>query len=327
MTGSNKKPHNLSLAPIRGITDYLFRNIFFKHFEGFDEALAPFINPQRFSSFKTKQLADVLPENNTVRITPQLLHTDPADFLALAQRLHDLGFREINWNLGCPAPMVTRKKRGSGLLPYPEQIISFLDKVIPQLKTALSVKTRLGFESRKEIETLLPLLNDFPLTKIIIHTRTGRQRYQGQTDPDAFRCCRELSRHILVYNGDINDTATFSALATQFPDIDQWMIGRGALSDPFIGERIRGQSINKDEQYKRLAAFHADLYTQNELKLSGPGHLLSRLKQVWFYLKTSFPDEKQLTKKLLRSKDDKQYREVISKIFNDFNPFSSSSYT
>ena len=113
----------LYLAPIRGLTDALFRDTFSRHFGGFDAAVAPFISPQKKSLYEDKMIRDVLPANNTtLPVVPQLLHTDPEDFLVLARRLADLGYTHINWNLGCPAPMVARKKRGSGLLPYPEEI-------------------------------------------------------------------------------------------------------------------------------------------------------------------------------------------------------------
>jgi len=305
----------LYLAPLKGITDWLFRNIFFDHFDGFHMAVAPFINPQRFSSFKDKHLSDILPENNQIDIIPQLLHTDADDFLALAARVHDLGYQELNWNLGCPAPMVTRKKRGSGLLPYPEKIISFLEQVIPKLETRLSIKMRLGFESPDEIMTLLPLLNDFPLSEIIIHSRTGKQRYSGQTDPEAFLHCSELSDHLLVYNGDITTPGSFEKLACLFPDNNRWMIGRGMLADPFLGERIQGKTISKDEQLRRLSAFHADLFNEYKARLSGPGHLLSRMKQIWCYLRESFPRERKLTKNILRSKNIDQYERLIVKLF------------
>ena len=310
----------LYLAPIRGITDCLYRNLFFEHFSGFDGAVAPFINPQRFSRLKRKQLADILPENNSVDIIPQLLHTDGDDFLALAKRLQDLGYQHLNWNLGCPAPMVTRKKRGSGFLPYPDEIITFLDRVIPRLTAQLSIKMRLGFETAKESEILLPLLNDFPLKEIIIHSRTGKQRYRGQTDPKAFGRCRELSRHELVYNGDLVTVASFQKLENKFPGINRWMIGRGALSNPFLGEEIKGKTIHPDERHHRLATFHTALFNRYQERLSGPSHLLSRMKLIWSYWAESFPQEKKLIKKILRAKTLPRYQQVTSKLFHKDSP-------
>ncbi len=217
--------------------------------------------------------------------------------------------------------MVTRKKRGSGLLPYPEKIISLLERVMVELDGQLSIKTRLGYESEQEIQTLLPLLNDFNLTEIIIHSRTGKQRYRGTNDAGAFDRCRRFSRHQLVYNGDIVNVDSFAELQKRFPDINRWMIGRGALADPFIGERIKGKEMGENQWLNRLAAFHGDLYQQNRHRLSGPGHLLGRMKQIWVYLRLSFPQHRKLTKKVLRSKNEDQYKKYVQELFAGANPF------
>jgi len=315
----NKAVPYLYMAPIRGLTDSLFRDIFHHHFKGIDAAVAPFINPQKKALFNNRMLLDVLPQNNRTRpVIPQLLHTYPEDFLLLAARLADLGYTHINWNIGCPAPMVARKKRGSGLLPYPDEIISFLDKVVPKLTLHLSIKTRLGFKDKSELLQLLPRLNDFPLREIIIHTRLGSQLYRGSTDPESFAACREISRHILVYNGDINSHSDFSSLAGQFPQVNRWMIGRGLLMNPFLAEEIKPLPVKAETQRtERLHSFHEDLYRRYEEKLSGPGHLLSRMKQLWAYLIASFPGKKKEFKKLRKSSTTSQYRDCVNRIFDN----------
>ena len=215
----NTHPHQKHfyyLAPIRGVTDALFRNIYHHHFPYFDAALAPFINPQRTANFRTRLMADVLPENNTtLPIIPQLLNNNIEDFYGLAKRLQDLGYSHINWNLGCPAPMVANKKRGSGPLPHADQIFALLQDVIPRLDTEISLKTRLGYRNPGEIELVLPLLEELKLKEIIIHPRIGKQLYRGHADPDGFAKCKEISSHQLVYNGDIVLPEDFLALATR----------------------------------------------------------------------------------------------------------------
>lgn len=305
----------LYLAPIRGITDALFREILSSHFSGIDCGIAPFINPQKSSLFEDKTLRDVLPENNThLPIIPQLLHTDPEPFLVLTKRLADLGYRHINWNLGCPAPMIAKKKRGSGLLPYSEKIIRILDHVMPRLDIELSIKTRLGFFEKNELFTLLPQLSQFPLKEIIIHTRLGKQLYKGATDPVSFAKCLTLSKHPLVYNGDIVDLRSFHALASQFPTTNRWMIGRGLLANPLLAEEIKAIS-GRGSRYERLYAFHQDLYVRYEEKLSGPGHLLGRLKLIWSYLFSSFPVSTSYFKKIQKSKTPARYRQAVDNLF------------
>jgi len=305
------------LAPIRGLTDALFRETLFSHFKGFDAAVAPFINPQKKSLYADKMLRDVLPENNpTLPIVPQLLHTAPEDFLVLARRLAALGYTHINWNLGCPVPMVARKKRGSGLLPYPEEIVGLLTRVLPELEIELSIKTRLGYHDHAETRALLPELNRFRLKEIIIHTRLGKQLYKGTTDPEGFAVCRQLSRHPLTYNGDINDLATFKTLASRFPTVDRWMLGRGALANPFLAEEIKGYPHQDSETRKmRLYNFHDDLFTRYTERFSGPSHLLGRVKHLWLYLIRSFPGNNKLLKKILKSSNPVNYREIVEQLF------------
>jgi tRNA-dihydrouridine synthase B len=307
----------LYLAPIRGLTDALFRETLASHFGGFDAAVAPFITAQKKSLYEDKQIIDVLPENNTkLPVIPQLLHTDPEDFLVLARRLTDLGYTHINWNLGCPAPMVARKKRGSGLLPFPEEITGLLASVLPELDIELSIKTRLGFNDHSETRALLPELDRFKLKEIIIHARLGKQLYKGTTDPAGFDICRQLSRHISVYNGDINDIETFRTLAERFPSVGRWMIGRGALSNPFLAEEIKGYPQQSAEKRKmRLYEFHDELYNRYTERLSGPSHLLGRVKHLWLYLISSFPGNKKMLKKILKSNSLEVYRDTIEQLF------------
>lgn len=307
----------LYLAPIRGLTDALFRETFSRHFNGFDAAVAPFINPQRKSLYDDNMLRDVLPRNNgEMPLIPQLLHTDPEQFLVLARRLAELGYSHINWNLGCPAPMIARKKRGSGLLPFPEEIVAILTKIMPEMGVELSIKTRLGFHDPTELRNLLPQLDNFPLKEIIIHTRLGKQLYKEPTDPDGFDLCRKESNHTLVYNGDIVDIDSYRTLAARFPTVDRLMIGRGALADPFLPEEIKGYPTEPAEtRKKRIFAFHADLYQRYTERLSGPSHLLGRVKQLWTYLIFSFPGQQKALKKILKSNTLESYNKAVDQLF------------
>lgn len=309
-------PPFLYLAPIRGITDWLFRTLFQRHFGGVDAAIAPFLNPQPHANIDLKQLHDLLPEHNpAMPVVPQFLHNDPDGLLALAHRLHDLGYTQINWNLGCPAPMVTRKRRGSGLLPFPDDILSFLDIILPRLPLQLSIKTRLGLNHPDELATLLPRLNDYPLYEIIIHTRLGKQLYRGATDPERFGQSLTLSRHPLVYNGDITDVKSFLELRRQFPGVQHWMIGRGLLADPFLAGTIKGKEFREEQRIVKLNAFHQDLFTGYKQRLAGPSHLLGRMKQIWAYLTASFPDSPGLWKKIKKAHTENHYLTVVDGAF------------
>jgi tRNA-dihydrouridine synthase len=309
----------LYLAPLRGITDALFRNVFTRHFGGFDMAVAPFLPPQRNPSNKKKLLAELFPEvNRQLPVIPQLLNNNGDEFLDLALRLEDLGYTSLNWNLGCPAPMVANKGRGSGLLPYPDDIINLLDQVVPKLSATLSIKMRLGFREKRESIHLLPRLNAYPLDEIIIHPRLGKQLYKGRTDPDGFADCLALTRHRLVYNGDITSADVYSGLAERFPEISRWMIGRGVLANPFLAEELKGTAEDSPaRKTERLRAFHDDLCEAYRQQLSGPGHLLGKMKQLWLYLVFSFPGKDKIFKKLKKAHTEQQFQEAAEAMFAD----------
>lgn len=179
-------PH-LILAPLRGFTDGVFRNAFNRHFGGIAEAVAPFLTSIKGRRIKPSHLADLMPqENRNLPVVPQILSNNGEDFICLANALADLGYTEINWNLGCPYPMVAKKKRGSGLLPHPDEIDGLLEIICRGFSGNLSVKTRLGRFSADELEKLIPIFNRYPIARIIVHPRTGAQMYAGQVDLSAF---------------------------------------------------------------------------------------------------------------------------------------------
>ncbi|MEE4240512.1 MAG: tRNA-dihydrouridine synthase family protein [Desulfopila sp.] len=310
--------HFFYLAPIRGITDALFRRVYHTHFPYFDAAVAPFLNPQRFASFSDRLFADILPENNTaLSVIPQLLYNTADDFINTGKHLQNLGYNHINWNLGCPAPMVANKRRGSGLLPYSDRIVALLETVHEHLNAEISLKMRLGFKDPADIEVLLPQLQHFPLQEIIIHPRIGKQLYRGKADHDGFAKCLPLTDHQVVYNGDICTKGDFVTVSRRFPQICRWMIGRGALADPFLLADIRNIPVTPQQRKEKLISFHHTLYEELRRRLDGPGHLLNRMKQIWTYLIGSFPENQRLLKKIRKASTEERYHTAITELFAD----------
>lgn len=316
-------PPTLFLAPLRGVTDYIFRDTLQHHFQGWDCAISPFITPQNNSDFADKTLKDVLPINNPgLPLIPQLLTNTPDQFLILSRRLVELGYQHLNWNLGCPAPQVAKKGKGSGMLPCPDKIISLLDAVLPELDKLdcqLSIKMRLGYHKQEESFALLPQLNTFPLKEITIHTRLGSQIYRGETDVESFTRCLELSSHNLIYNGDITSLSDWHALQKKFPQISRWMIGRGAIARPFLAEEIKG--IESRDLSNRLRCFHTELLTRYSSAFSGDAHITGRMKLIWNSLINSFPfAEKKMLKKLQKARTIAQYQNIAEAILQTAVP-------
>ncbi len=309
----------LYMAPIRGVTDYIYRRVYSAYFSGFDIAVAPFIAVPKGNRIKSGIFKDVSPENNIATpVIPQLLGKDADEFALAASRLFDLGYTEINWNLGCPFPMVAKKQRGSGLLPHPEKIDAFLNRVIPKIPNVLSVKTRIGREHRDEILRLAPVFNRYPLSEIIVHPRTGVQMYSGSPDLEMFETVCGSIDHPIVYNGDITNTKSFEILSERFPEISRWMIGRGALTDPFLPGDIRKKPHHEDRGRIRIVRrFHDHLYNAYRDVMSGPAHPMDRMKGLWTYMARSFAEGRKILKKIHRAKTPERYMEIVNRFFDD----------
>jgi len=308
----------LYLAPLRGITDYIYRNTFARHFDGFDAAVTPFIPTLKAIRAKPSHLKDVLPENNTAMpIVPQIIGNNHENFIPLAGQLSDLGYETVNWNLGCPFPMVAKKQRGSGLLPYPDKIENFLEKTVPAIPNRLSIKIRLGRKTSAELDRLIPIFNRYPLQEIIVHPRTGIQMYDGKPDLDAFERCIEMTHHQVVYNGDITDLNTFTELSDRFKVTDAWMIGRGAIVNPFLPAVIKNDRDNYSNQVETFKKFYEELFEAYQQVFSGPGHLLERMKGFWTYFSQAFKDGRKIRKKIHGTLKLPRYLEIVDRFFKE----------
>ena len=306
----------LTLAPIRGFTNALYRNLYWEHFKGLDAAIAPFITTLSAKQINRGHIKDLLPENNHgMPVIPQILGNDPAGFILLATKCHDLGYDTVNWNLGCPFPMVAKKRRGSGMLPYPEMIQAFLDEVIVRIPTRMSIKARIGREKKEEIFQLLPIFNAYPLEEITLHPRTGIQMYAGEVDLDIFEQCLPLLNIPVVYNGDIFDRDSFITLQNRFNTVSRWLIGRGVLANPFLPEILRSGEENTQGPVKRFKRFHDDLFEAYRAELSGPTHLVDKMKGYWLYFFRSFENGDAFFKRMKKVKTVNQYENLVNRFF------------
>ena len=288
----------LWLAPLHGISYYYFRNVLFRHVAGFDAAIAPFIPVQSAEKLNPKKWKDLLQENNPMSdIVPQLMGNCASDFKDTILALSDLGYRQFNWNIGCPMKQITRKKRGCGIMPYPDMV----EKVIAEssdLGFKLSVKMRLGMENLNEGMEIVKRLNHYPLDFIVLHPRFGIQQYEGNVHLEAAKELIRLTKHPVVYSGDIVDIASFKTVATQFPEINQFMLGRGALKNPFLAEEIKGIKKDEEKDFHRFRMYYNDL-SSALISLKGK-YALGNLKELWHYFSCYLSLEEDRLRNLLR---------------------------
>lgn len=308
----------LYMAPIKDITTAFYRNHFMEIFGGYDACYAPFIATTHMRKQSSPLFKDILPENNTAasNLVPQILSNQADDFRFFATTIADMGYKEINWNIGCPSPAIVRKTKGSGLLPYPHRIRKFLEDVCMDSHYKLSVKMRIGLNNLEEGIQVIDVLNDFPLSSVIIHGRTGEMLYKGHSDIDAFKTLGRNSKHPLTYNGDIFSLDSFKNIQSQLPTINHFMIGRGALRDPFLPNTIKGITCTDEEKLIKIKAFHDLLYAHFKDAYTDEYYLCSKMKQFWQDMSPSVDPTGVFYKDVLKCATIKAYEVVTDSFFS-----------
>lgn len=313
--------YTLLSSPLQGFTDFRFRNAVNNYFGGIDTYYSPYIRLHGKLEIKPSYQRDLLPENNIgLEVIPQIITNDADEFLFVAKYVQELGYKELNWNLGCPYPMVTKSGMGSGLIGDSEKINSILDKVHSESDIIVSMKMRLGYDNSEEILQVLPILDTYPIKNIAIHARIGKQLYKGGVHLDAFQQCIDNTIHKLYYNGDITSVAKFHEMQQRFPAIDHWMIGRGLISDPFLPSMIKSNTLEYPENKIELfSAFHDTLYQGYSESLSGSTHLLLKMFHLWEYFSETFSNPHNVFKKIKKAKSIRNYEVAVKEILKEYS--------
>jgi tRNA-dihydrouridine synthase len=308
--------HTLLSSPLQGFTDFRFRNAFNKYFGGIDTFYSPYIRLNGKLVVKPAYERDILiKNNNTLNVIPQIMTNSAEEFLFVAKYVQQFGYTELNWNLGCPYPMVTKKGMGSGLICEPQKIDDILNRVHSESDITVSMKMRMGYENSEEILDTFPILDKYPLKNIAIHARIGKQLYKGGVDLVSFEKCIENTKHKLYYNGDITSVEVYREMVERFPTIDHWMIGRGLIADPFLPSMIKNNTTEyPNNKLEVFSKFHDTLFHEFEEYLSGEKHVLMKMLSYWEYFSTIFPDAPKAFKKIKKAKNFTSYHQAVAEI-------------
>lgn len=301
-------------SPLQGFTDFRFRNAQHKYFGGIDTFFAPYIRLNGKLEIKPGYQRDLDPQNNTVPVLhPQVMTNDPDEFMFVVKYVQSLGYKELNWNLGCPYPMVTKRCMGSGLINDPERIDAVLKKAHEESDIIVSMKMRMGYDEPTEILDVFPILDKYPIKNVAIHARIGKQLYKGGVDLDAFQKCLDASKQKIYYNGDITSVQGFNEMQDRFPSIDHWMIGRGLIADPFLPAMIKtGSSEYPADRMEVFHHFIQELFEGYASALSGKSHVLTKMTSFWEYFSEVFPDPHKTFKRIKKAKSIDAYHEAVS---------------
>ena len=307
-------------APLQGFTDFDFRRVMNEVFGGVDKFFVPYLSYGKGREIKRSLFREILPENNLGMATvPQVLFSDFQELSELVEIEVQHGYSEINLNLGCPYPMATNKGRGSALLQSPEMLDEMLEKLFSKFSgIRFSVKMRAGMSDDHDFVAVVAILNKYPLEELIFHPRTASQMYEGKANTELFVKALSLSKHRLVYNGDILLPSDFDELKNKFPEQEYWMIGRGLLANPALAAQIKGEVFVEGELRKKLRSFHDQLFDAYSSRLDGAGHILMKMNQFWLYFSESFENPHKAMKLVKKSNNLAKYNSAVSVIFSEY---------
>ena len=301
------------LAPMEGVTDSIYRQIYHRMFTPFDRYYIPFLSPTRERLITARQMRELDPSRNAgMDVVPQLLGNDPELFLWMAGVLKDMGYREVNLNLGCPSGTVVKKKKGSGLLGQRELLERLLDGIFEKTPLPVSVKTRIGLHSAEEFGPILELFNRYPICELIVHPRVQKDLYSGAIRTEAFALAVADSRAPVCYNGNLFSPEDVDEFKSRFPDLHAVMLGRGAVANPGLIGYLKTETwITLDQ----LRAFHDALYAEYRVVMPGFNPTVARMREFWAFWGDMFVAPAKYIKRIRKATDFAAYEQAASDLF------------
>ncbi len=300
-----------SLAPMEGITGHAFRQVHAACFGALDRYYTPFLTPPQVgSAFGGRARKELDPAaNRGLDVVPQLLTNDADRFVWAARLLADMGYAEVNLNLGCPSGTVVAKGRGSGFLRDPDALEAFLQDVCARSPLPVSVKTRIGIADDAEYGRILGIYCRLPLKELIVHPRVQKDRYQGKPRWEAYGETLARAPFPVAYNGDICCRADLDALCAAYPQTRHVMLGRGILTNPALARELRGGGALAASE---LARFHDELYGAYKAEMGG--NAVFRMKEWWSYAKFAFADSAAVHRAVRKARTTAEYETAAARV-------------
>ena len=291
---------------MEGVTGAAFRRAHARVFGGVDRYFAPFFSPTREHVMPPRVRRELLPANNPgLTLVPQLLCRSADDFIWAAQSLLDMGYGEVNFNLGCPSGTVAAKGKGSGFLAYPDELEAFFESVLSAIAPErISVKTRLGVEDPAEFGRLLDIYARFPIRELTVHARVRRDMYKLPVRPEGYAAAAERLAVPLCYNGDVFTPEAAERITARFAGTHALMLGRGLIADPALAREISGGGRASRAE---LREFHDLIYDGCARDFGNENVTVPRMKELWSYLRFQFAPCEREYKRLAKTRHPDDY--------------------
>ena len=283
------------LAPLQGYTNVFYRKALNEVYSGVAKYYTPFFEEGK-GQFTDPELIPELDKelNAGSYLVPQIATNNIQFLITFSKKIKELGYEELNINMGCPFPMLVKRRKGGGMLTERSLVEQLLVEFFQQdIGLKLSVKIRSGLTELNQGLQMLTVLNQFPLQEIIVHPRLVTQKYNGYPNWDDFETMLKATSIPMVANGDIVCKNDVEVLEKKFPEIKGVMVGRGILSNP--GRILLEKEENTVERFLQFHQVYYDMVQSNTLNWNQAFNYLS---DFWFYPLTKTMEGKRYFRKL-----------------------------
>lgn len=287
----------LMLAPMQGLTNQALRAYFIEHVRPdviFTEFMRVNTAPAG-AGLTAVDLRDVASDQEGVPLVVQLVGHERGALVLAARVAQEAGAAHINLNMGCPYGRMGGGLTGGGMLRCPDN----LAEVIPALREAIdgsfSIKIRTGYDDPDQILSLLPLFESSGVDFLVLHPRTVVQKYDGVADHGVTARVVRGTRLPVIANGDIWSAADGGRVLGE-TGAAGLMLGRGAIADPPLFLRLRGQlspESGREERRTEVSRYLREVLFRYGQLFCGDAQVLSKVKEIIAYL-----DEPELSKPL-----------------------------
>ena len=313
----------IELAPMEGITSYVYRNAINTFYGGIDTYFTPFISTHKDKELNFKEKKEINPDNNIgINLIPQVLTSDADEFLYTSGQIAEYGYNHVNINFGCPSGTVTTKRKGAGALLDLQGLEKLLDKIFSNTDLQISIKTRIGYTDKSEWENILEVYKKFPITELIVHGRVREQFYKGVSDAEFVAQSIKALPFKVSYNGDIFSVSDYLRVEELMPSADAFMLGRGLIATPWLAGSIKKTSQEADINV--FKEFNHALIEGYDKIMPGEKNTLFKLKELWIYMIRNFeetgcagsdfsnPNPGKILKKIRKCNSLREYETIIN---------------
>lgn len=300
------------LAPMAEVTDAAFRQIIAKYGKP-DVFYTEFVSADGLNSAgRDKLMIDLKFSRSEKPIVAQLFGHNPETIKLASQLCKKLGFSGIDLNMGCPEKNICHSGHGAAIMKNPQLARELIRAAIEGGGgLPVSVKTRLGYYKKNELETFLPAILQENVAAVAIHARTKTEMSKVPADWSYIKRAVEIrneqkSSALIMGNGDVLSLEDARQKVKE-TGCDGVMIGRGIFGNPWLFNRkLKKENVSLKKQFKVMIK-HAQLFEKYLLK----DKKFDIMKKHFKAYVTGFDGAKELRMELMTATNSKEIAKII----------------